>query len=325
MIVLVLLHKGRGGGLSDMFGGGVSSSLGGSSVAERNLDRITVGIGVIWFACVIALGPAAGLLRRNRPIPRRSTRRGRWRKRDPGQPGRRRARWARRSAARPRPARRSPTSAPTTTARSSRSRSRPPCPDSWDCPQVRPPGQPRLREPAAGSEDRALQDPPGLREGASLRRRGGRGILDEALETAALPPQGRRHHLLTLPASPRRRPVRRRPRRPRRGTRSSRTRPGRRGRGSPRPGRRASAAATASALPSPLTRNQTASARLQRREGQGTRSGGGLGESWTATAIRSSTARAGWPGKSEATWPSGPRPSMRTSNEPAPCSRSASA
>ena len=56
MIVLVLLHKGRGGGLSDMFGGGVSSSLGGSSVAERNLDRLTVGIGGIWFATVIALG-----------------------------------------------------------------------------------------------------------------------------------------------------------------------------------------------------------------------------------------------------------------------------
>ena len=56
MVLLVLLHKGRGGGLSDMFGGGVSSSLGGSSVAERNLDRLTVGIGVIWFASVIALG-----------------------------------------------------------------------------------------------------------------------------------------------------------------------------------------------------------------------------------------------------------------------------
>ena len=56
MILLVLLHKGRGGGLSDMFGGGVSSSLGGSSVAERNLDRLTVGVGVIWFASVIALG-----------------------------------------------------------------------------------------------------------------------------------------------------------------------------------------------------------------------------------------------------------------------------
>ena len=56
MIGLVLLHKGRGGGLSDMFGGGVSSSLGGSSVAEKNLDRLTLGIGVIWFACIVALG-----------------------------------------------------------------------------------------------------------------------------------------------------------------------------------------------------------------------------------------------------------------------------
>ena len=56
LIVLVLLHKGRGGGLSDMFGGGVSSGLGGSSVAERNLDRITVGTALIWSACIIALG-----------------------------------------------------------------------------------------------------------------------------------------------------------------------------------------------------------------------------------------------------------------------------
>jgi preprotein translocase subunit SecG len=56
LILLVLLHKGRGGGLSDMFGGGVSSTLGGSSVAERNLDRFTVGVGIIWFACIIALG-----------------------------------------------------------------------------------------------------------------------------------------------------------------------------------------------------------------------------------------------------------------------------
>jgi preprotein translocase subunit SecG len=56
LILMILLHKGRGGGLSDMFGGGVSSGLGGSSVAERNLDRITVGAGVIWFACIVALG-----------------------------------------------------------------------------------------------------------------------------------------------------------------------------------------------------------------------------------------------------------------------------
>jgi preprotein translocase subunit SecG len=56
MIILILMHKGRGGGLSDMFGGGVSSSLGGSSVAERNLDRITVGIAVVWVVCIVALG-----------------------------------------------------------------------------------------------------------------------------------------------------------------------------------------------------------------------------------------------------------------------------
>jgi preprotein translocase subunit SecG len=58
VIVLVLLHKGKGGGLSDLFGGGVSSSLGGSSVAERNLDRITIGLLVIWVATVVALGLA---------------------------------------------------------------------------------------------------------------------------------------------------------------------------------------------------------------------------------------------------------------------------
>ena len=56
LIVLVLLHKGKGGGLSDMFGGGVSTSVGGSSVAERNLDRITIVIGLVWAASIIGLG-----------------------------------------------------------------------------------------------------------------------------------------------------------------------------------------------------------------------------------------------------------------------------
>ena len=56
LVLMILLHKGRGGGLSDMFGGGVSSGLGGSSVAEKNLDRITIGVAVIWFACIVALG-----------------------------------------------------------------------------------------------------------------------------------------------------------------------------------------------------------------------------------------------------------------------------
>jgi preprotein translocase subunit SecG len=55
MIVLVLLHKGKGGGLSDLFGGGVSSTLGSSSVVERNLDRLTIFTGIIWFLCIIGL------------------------------------------------------------------------------------------------------------------------------------------------------------------------------------------------------------------------------------------------------------------------------
>jgi preprotein translocase subunit SecG len=56
LLLLVLLHKGKGGGLSDMFGGGISSSLGGSSVVERNLDRLTIAVGLIWSASIIALG-----------------------------------------------------------------------------------------------------------------------------------------------------------------------------------------------------------------------------------------------------------------------------
>ena len=56
LMLLVLMHKGKGGGLSDMFGGGVQSSVGGSSVAERNLDRITIVVGLLWFACIIVLG-----------------------------------------------------------------------------------------------------------------------------------------------------------------------------------------------------------------------------------------------------------------------------
>ncbi|MFM1864429.1 MAG: preprotein translocase subunit SecG [Candidatus Nanopelagicales bacterium] len=56
MTLLILLHKGRGGGLSDMFGGGFSSSLGGSSLAEKNLDRLTVAVGLIWAATIVALG-----------------------------------------------------------------------------------------------------------------------------------------------------------------------------------------------------------------------------------------------------------------------------
>ena len=56
LTLLILLHKGRGGGLSDMFGGGVTSNLQSSGVAERNLNRITVILGVVWVVVIIALG-----------------------------------------------------------------------------------------------------------------------------------------------------------------------------------------------------------------------------------------------------------------------------
>ena len=55
MIAGVLMHSGRGGGLSDMFGGGSSAALG-SSAAERNLNRITTVIAMVWIVTVIALG-----------------------------------------------------------------------------------------------------------------------------------------------------------------------------------------------------------------------------------------------------------------------------
>jgi preprotein translocase subunit SecG len=54
LVLLVLLHSGRGGGLSDMFGGGMGASAAGSTVMERNLDRITVAVSVIFsFTTVI--------------------------------------------------------------------------------------------------------------------------------------------------------------------------------------------------------------------------------------------------------------------------------
>lgn len=56
LVLLILMHKGRGGGMSDMFGGGMSSSLGGSSIAERNLTRITVAVSLIWVAAIVGIG-----------------------------------------------------------------------------------------------------------------------------------------------------------------------------------------------------------------------------------------------------------------------------
>lgn len=56
LVVLVLLHSGKGGGLSDMFGGGIGASAAGSTVMEKNLNRITVVVAVIWSFTTIALG-----------------------------------------------------------------------------------------------------------------------------------------------------------------------------------------------------------------------------------------------------------------------------
>jgi preprotein translocase subunit SecG len=56
LTMMILLHRGRGGGLSDMFGGGVTSNLGSSGVAERNLNRITVVVALIWVSSIVVLG-----------------------------------------------------------------------------------------------------------------------------------------------------------------------------------------------------------------------------------------------------------------------------
>lgn len=56
LTLLILLHRGRGGGLSDMFGGGTTSNLGASGVAERNLNRITVILALVWVASIVVLG-----------------------------------------------------------------------------------------------------------------------------------------------------------------------------------------------------------------------------------------------------------------------------
>ena len=55
MTVFVLLHKGKGGGLSSLFGGGVQSNLSGSPVVDKNLARYTVVMVIIWLACIIGL------------------------------------------------------------------------------------------------------------------------------------------------------------------------------------------------------------------------------------------------------------------------------
>ncbi|ATL68492.1 preprotein translocase subunit SecG [Nocardia terpenica] len=56
LVLLVLLHRAKGGGLSSLFGGGVQASLSGSTVVEKNLDRITIFVGLIWIIAILGIG-----------------------------------------------------------------------------------------------------------------------------------------------------------------------------------------------------------------------------------------------------------------------------
>lgn len=56
LMALILLHKGKGGGLSSLFGGGMQSTLSGSSVVEKNLDRITLFVALIWLISIFGVG-----------------------------------------------------------------------------------------------------------------------------------------------------------------------------------------------------------------------------------------------------------------------------
>jgi len=55
LITLILLHAGRGGGLSEMFGGGMGGGLSGSSAVEKNLDRLTIVVALVFTATTLAL------------------------------------------------------------------------------------------------------------------------------------------------------------------------------------------------------------------------------------------------------------------------------
>ncbi|HWR46609.1 MAG TPA: preprotein translocase subunit SecG [Pseudonocardiaceae bacterium] len=56
LILLILLHRSRGGGLSSLFGGGIQSSLSGSSVVEKNLDRLTLFVSSVWVISIVGVG-----------------------------------------------------------------------------------------------------------------------------------------------------------------------------------------------------------------------------------------------------------------------------
>ncbi len=56
LIALILLHRGKGGGLSSLFGGGMQSSLSSSTVVEKNLTRLTIFTGLVWLIAILGIG-----------------------------------------------------------------------------------------------------------------------------------------------------------------------------------------------------------------------------------------------------------------------------
>ena len=56
LMALILLHRGKGGGLSSLFGGSMQSSLSGSSVVEKNLDRLTLFVALVWTVSIVGVG-----------------------------------------------------------------------------------------------------------------------------------------------------------------------------------------------------------------------------------------------------------------------------
>ena len=185
--MLVLLHRGKGGGLSNMFGGGVSSSLGGSAVVEKNLDRLTILCGVVWIVCILALNLLLKqtILARRYPGARRL-------------PGYRTAHSTRRrgahvaggNAIRGSRVGAGPMGEAERGEAAPRQRisffcangheSRPAfadeaaVPETWDCPRCGFPAGQDKANPPAPDQDRAVQDPPRLRARAA-QRRGRRG------------------------------------------------------------------------------------------------------------------------------------------------------
>lgn len=68
-VVLVLLNKGKGGGLSDMFGGGMTQSLNTSGVAQKNLVRLTTTVIIVWAVCIAAYGISMRFVETTAPVP----------------------------------------------------------------------------------------------------------------------------------------------------------------------------------------------------------------------------------------------------------------